>query len=202
MKHFKRALLLVFGLAFLSALVSEEDSDRPSGATQTRGQTATSIIAPTTLSNDASAPATLIEPDKERALTASPAPGATGPIVYVTGSRVNFRQGPSMNHKVLGQLVEGDKARVVTSNDAGWSRLVRLDGSEAGWMATRFLSATQPVVAPRPPAPSRTVAAPSSAELRAARAAIIQQSLAAYPGNCPCPYNRDAAGRRCGKRSA
>ncbi|HIF26240.1 MAG TPA: hypothetical protein EYG18_08610 [Micavibrio sp.] len=32
--------------------------------------------------------------------------------------------------------------------------------------------------------------------------AIIAQSLASYPGNCPCPYNTDRAGRRCGKRSA
>lgn len=32
--------------------------------------------------------------------------------------------------------------------------------------------------------------------------AIIQQSIANYSGNCPCPYNRDRAGRSCGKRSA
>ncbi|MCG8436428.1 MAG: hypothetical protein MJA83_20615 [Gammaproteobacteria bacterium] len=31
---------------------------------------------------------------------------------------------------------------------------------------------------------------------------LIKQSIAAYPGNCPCPYNTDRAGRRCGKRSA
>ena len=31
---------------------------------------------------------------------------------------------------------------------------------------------------------------------------VIQQSLASYSGNCPCPYNVDRAGRRCGKRSA
>jgi hypothetical protein len=34
------------------------------------------------------------------------------------------------------------------------------------------------------------------------RGAIIQESLRSYPGNCPCPYNSDRAGRRCGKRSA
>ena len=34
------------------------------------------------------------------------------------------------------------------------------------------------------------------------RSRIIQESLATYPGNCPCPYNLDRAGRRCGKRSA
>ena len=34
------------------------------------------------------------------------------------------------------------------------------------------------------------------------RALLIQQSIATYPGNCPCPYNLDRAGRSCGKRSA
>lgn len=34
------------------------------------------------------------------------------------------------------------------------------------------------------------------------RQAIIQQSLMSYPGNCPCPYNTDRAGRSCGHRSA
>jgi hypothetical protein len=31
---------------------------------------------------------------------------------------------------------------------------------------------------------------------------IIQESIASYPGNCPCPYNRAANGSKCGKRSA
>ena len=31
---------------------------------------------------------------------------------------------------------------------------------------------------------------------------MIQESISRYPGNCPCPYNRDAHGHRCGKRSA
>lgn len=31
---------------------------------------------------------------------------------------------------------------------------------------------------------------------------IIQESIARYPGNCPCPFNVDRAGRQCGGRSA
>jgi hypothetical protein len=31
---------------------------------------------------------------------------------------------------------------------------------------------------------------------------IVAESLASYPGNCPCPYNTDRAGRKCGARSA
>ena len=31
---------------------------------------------------------------------------------------------------------------------------------------------------------------------------VIKESINSYPGNCPCPYNSDRAGRRCGGRSA
>ena len=31
---------------------------------------------------------------------------------------------------------------------------------------------------------------------------IIEASIAAYPGNCPCPYNTARNGSRCGGRSA
>lgn len=31
---------------------------------------------------------------------------------------------------------------------------------------------------------------------------IIEESIASYPGNCPCPYNTARNGSRCGKRSA
>ena len=32
--------------------------------------------------------------------------------------------------------------------------------------------------------------------------AIINESISAYPGNCPCPYNSARNGSSCGKRSA
>jgi hypothetical protein len=34
------------------------------------------------------------------------------------------------------------------------------------------------------------------------RRQIIRQSIATYPGSCPCPYSTDRAGRSCGRRSA
>ena len=34
------------------------------------------------------------------------------------------------------------------------------------------------------------------------RQAIIQESIAAYSGPCPCPYNTARNGSRCGARSA
>lgn len=34
------------------------------------------------------------------------------------------------------------------------------------------------------------------------KAALIKQSIEAYPRRCPCPYSLDSAGRQCGARSA
>jgi hypothetical protein len=31
---------------------------------------------------------------------------------------------------------------------------------------------------------------------------IVRLSIASYSGSCPCPFNRDRAGRSCGRRSA
>ena len=42
-------------------------------------------------------------------------------------------------------------------------------------------------------------AAKTDAEIRQA---IIKESIGNYRGSCPCPYNMDRAGRRCGARSA
>lgn len=42
-------------------------------------------------------------------------------------------------------------------------------------------------------------AAPSDAEIRKL---LVSESREAYSKSCPCPYDTDRAGRRCGKRSA
>ena len=34
------------------------------------------------------------------------------------------------------------------------------------------------------------------------RQRLIRDSIASYPGSCPCPYSSDRAGRRCGGRRA
>lgn len=34
------------------------------------------------------------------------------------------------------------------------------------------------------------------------RAEIVNQSIAAYTGSCPCPFSRTRNGQSCGKRSA
>lgn len=47
------------------------------------------------------------------------------------------------------------------------------------------------------------LAAPAAAQSDAAiKQRLIRESIASYSGSCPCPYNTDRAGRRCGQRSA
>lgn len=62
--------------------------------------------------------------------------------IFVTGSRVNQRQGPSTSHAIIGSLAEG--ARVETlSQEGSWTH-IRSDLGE-GWMASRFLSPQRPI---------------------------------------------------------
>lgn len=43
---------------------------------------------------------------------------------------------------------------------------------------------------------------PQAATDKEIRQILIRSSIRSYSGSCPCPYSRDRAGRRCGKRSA
>lgn len=120
--------------------------------------------------------------------------------LFVTGSRVNQRRGPSTTYGVIGQLNQGARVRLVETS-GGWTRIISSLGK--GWMSSRYLASTRPPTnQAQPRQPVRQVAVPTRREIRDARAAIIRQSIASYPGSCPCPYNRDRGGRRCGGRSA
>jgi hypothetical protein len=50
--------------------------------------------------------------------------------------------------------------------------------------------------------PVSAQAAECAFPLSQVKEAMSSASIAAYSGSCPCPYYRDRAGRRCGKRSA
>jgi SH3-like domain-containing protein len=120
--------------------------------------------------------------------------------LVVTASRVNQRRGPSTAYGVMGQLNQGARVRLVESS-GGWARIVSSLGN--GWMSSQYLTSARPsTIQPQPRQSVRLVAVPTSRELQQARAAIIRQSIAGYSGSCPCPYNADRAGRRCGSRSA
>lgn len=209
---FRRCGYLLAGLFLIGALVGQDDDPNAATAkTEVFDAPSTGSVA---LPNSKQKietfaalpqPAGLAKPASPRvrrpAVTAKPAPSFT----YVTGTRVNLRTGPSTDNKRLGAFDYGTKLVVLeTQND--WSRVSgSLNGTPvSGWMSRKYLNTTKPALRAAVPAPQRKrqIASPSSSDITAARQAIIRQSIANYSGSCPCNYNRDRAGRRCGKRSA
>lgn len=69
---------------------------------------------------------------------------ASSAYVYVTGTRVNQRDGPSTSDRVMGVLVEGTRVQLL--HDQGQWAQIRSDLG-TGWMSSSFLSRDGPVVA-------------------------------------------------------
>lgn len=65
--------------------------------------------------------------------------GASDSRVYVSGSRVNVRTGPSTQYGVITSLPYGQPVELLAENGDGWAR-IRLDGGREGFMARRFLA--------------------------------------------------------------
>jgi hypothetical protein len=53
-----------------------------------------------------------------------------------------------------------------------------------------------------PPAPPPEPTQLTAAEIADIKALLIQASIDAYDGSCPCPYHEARDGRSCGRRSA
>jgi len=64
--------------------------------------------------------------------------------VYVTGTRVNQRDGPSTSDRVMGVLVEGTRVQLL--RDQGQWAQIRSDLG-TGWMSSSFLSLNRPTTA-------------------------------------------------------
>ena len=124
--------------------------------------------------------------------------------VVVTGDGVRLRSAAGTHGEVLAAFNRGDILQhIATRGD--WANLRHRESGQSGWMHSSYLERSgEPdgLLAPK----LDTFGAgkvPGSAISQAAIAKlIIEQSIAGYRGSCPCPYNRDRAGRRCGRRSA
>jgi endonuclease YncB( thermonuclease family) len=87
---------------------------------------------------------------------ATSAPQTTsGPYAYVTGTRVNQRDGPSTSDPVMGVLVQGTRVQLL--RDQGQWAQIRSDLG-TGWMSSSFLSLNGPSVA-QPASPDRSLRA-------------------------------------------
>jgi uncharacterized protein YgiM (DUF1202 family) len=74
-----------------------------------------------------------------------PAPEPERIIWFVTGSRVNVRGGPSTNYDVLGKVVYGEAAEIISDPDADWVKIrIEGDGIE-GFIMKRFMTDVDPL---------------------------------------------------------
>ncbi len=74
-----------------------------------------------------------------------PAPEPERIIWFVTGSRVNVRGGPSTNYEVLGKVVYGEAAEIISDPDADWVKIrIEGDGVE-GFIMKRFMTDVDPL---------------------------------------------------------
>ncbi|MGI3170757.1 SH3 domain-containing protein [Pseudooceanicola sp. C21-150M6] len=134
---------------------------------------------------------------------AAPPAVSTGETRFISAEKLNIRSGPGTTYPVQLSLGRGAEVMVMAES-GGWSHVrIKNSGQDNLWASSRFLSSKPNAAAiPARSVPKRTVAAPSSREVAVAKKQIIAQSISAYPGSCPCPFNVDRGGRRCGGRSA
>lgn len=125
-------------------------------------------------------------------------PAGDPPVAYVTATTLNLRSAPSRAGTKVGALKQGARVSVAEVRD-GWAAL-RLPSGQTAWVSVKFLSSTPPV-ADGPPLKQAKAAAAQPGRSHVI-GEIIEASMRSYSGSCPCPENRDRAGRRCGGRSA
>ncbi len=122
--------------------------------------------------------------------------------IFVTGRSVRVRRGPGTTFQQIASFKRGQKLVFLGDQNGLWKKI--RGGNVTGWMHGDYLSSEPPNVSkvrtqPRTQAKSKSKIGPSDSEIKQQ---IIRQSISQYTGNCACPFNRDRAGRRCGKRSA
>lgn len=177
--------LVVWGLAQCGRLMS--------------GNPDTTAVAPR--------PQTNVQQPTAPSATSTPVPSNSQPVAlgvrYVTASSLNLRESPDTTGAKVASLPNGTALQVFETRGA-WLR-VSAGGGVEGWVHGDYTSATQPrlpaIAAPAPqraPPPEARPGRPRSEVIRL----IIAQSVNSYSGSCPCPYNLDRGGRRCGGRSA
>lgn len=79
------------------------------------------------------------EPAREAALDT---PAADEAAWYVTGSRVNLREGPSTSTAVVGQAREGQRVEMLDAAPDGWMRIRVIESGLIAYIFGRFLSET------------------------------------------------------------
>jgi len=181
---------LLIGVVIFGIAQCNRSNDRTPGS---------SVVAarPTATQPALPAPSVAAQPPIQRSNSAT----APSPVLrYVSASSLNIRSGPNTGAAVIGSLANGTQVRVFEM-DGSWARLS--EPGEAGrWVHGDYLAAQRPAPALAPQmAIVQQPAAPTAPRSQVVQE-IINRSIRSYSGNCPCPYNYTASGRRCGGNSA
>ena len=119
---------IVFGIAWVG--LSSINTDEPD-RTQAQPVTPSTIVAPRIAT-------TPPKPTTERLAPPEPKERRT---LYVTGSVVNVRNGPSTAYETLFQLRKGQAVKELGTRK-GWTNLS--SNGRSGWMSAKYLSPNQP----------------------------------------------------------
>lgn len=138
--------------------------------------------------------------------TNPPAPALVPVILetrYISGKRVALRSSPNKDGKVLDRFNNNQKVELLEAG-AEWSKVRDTLTRREGYIASRLLR-IEPVEAKEKQ--KEIIGAPlikpkPVIDRSAIIAAIVQDSISSYSGSCPCPYNINKGGRKCGKSSA
>lgn len=106
-------------LGALAGMTMSLDAPAPAAGARSAGAGLTSVAAP-----------------------AAPAAPSAGRVLYVTGTTVNVREGPSTNHDVIATFVQGDTVVPVAFEGQDWIRVRVGTGDQTGYIARMFLSET------------------------------------------------------------
>jgi uncharacterized protein YgiM (DUF1202 family) len=117
--------------------------------------------------------------------------------MYVDASRLNVRNKASKQGKIIWTL-KRDQQVQVTNKNGDW---LFVEGARfKGWVFGTYL--TNNPAPKQVNIPKKNRKKPAGLSTAKIKQLLIRRSHAYYRGNCPCPYNITAAGRKCGGRSA
>lgn len=205
MKGFGKSIVSAGAILFVIWLIGQEDdggNDPASGGAgalqSASGSLASAAVGKAALLDWRRSPTDLADERKSPTIKE---------IRHVTATSLNLRSGPDTEYSAVEQLQQG--TRLTVERQSGSWLAVRAPSGKQGWVKSSYTTKLAPAgphrtTTARPSAPtdpSTGSRAPSTSD-DDIRDELIERSIASYSGNCPCPYNRNSRGNRCGGNSA
>lgn len=126
-------------------------------------------------------------------------PPRSGPhagYAVVTINNLKVRAGQSGRSTIQARLNKGARVEIIDARGKWW--LIDPAGPAApGYVSSRHLESSHIDEFRSDDSPAQTLRTTTELAKK-----IITESIARFPGKCPCPYSTDQSGRRCGARSA